>query len=164
MKEEHFEKLRKYFLDKKHQESILFYDKVEGKKVEIPIIYEASLSRPIITGDDSEIYDFEELDLIDDKVLNDVFEQIKAYVVHVKGEFVSVHWSKRGELIQVDGYFPNEKKSYSEATFTKKLQSAKIWKRKKDAENRLVRLLRTDINKKKSLIGEVIEVTITFKY
>ena len=88
-------------------------------------------------------------------------ESEKRYVVYVKGEFKSVHYNSRNKILQVDGYYKNDQNPSTDTTFTTKLLSAKTWKRKKDAENRLNAITSTRFNKQKNLTGEVIPVTIT---
>jgi len=85
----------------------------------------------------------------------------KRYVVHVKGEYKSVHYKSRDKILQVDGYYADEQSRYTDTTFTNKLLSAKTWKRKKHAENKLASLISTSVNKQKNLTGEVIEVIIS---
>lgn len=90
-------------------------------------------------------------------------ESEKRYIVHVKGEFESVHYSSRDKILQVDGYYANDQSPYTDTTFTNKLLSAKTWKRKKNAENKLTALTSTRRNRRKNLEGEVIEITISIK-
>jgi len=88
----------------------------------------------------------------------------RRYVVYVKGDFESVHYNSRGKILQIDGYYSDNQDYYKDTIFSNSLLSAKTWKRKKDAENKLTALTSNCINKRKNLIGEVIEVTLTISY
>ena len=44
---------------------VLFFDTIDKKRVDLTIFYEPSVDKIFISGDESEIYDLEELNLLD---------------------------------------------------------------------------------------------------
>lgn len=50
--------------------NILFYDNIDHKRVELSVWWEVSDDNFYISGDESQIYTFDELDLIDESILN----------------------------------------------------------------------------------------------
>ena len=74
MKPENQTKLYNYMKEKAngkiHFESVLCYDTIDKKRVDIPFCYEITYDDVIITGDEGEIYEMSELELIEDKILN----------------------------------------------------------------------------------------------
>lgn len=70
MEAHHKELIKKYLENHPTGTKILFYDNVDGKRVDIGIWHEKSDNEIYMYGDESQIYDFDELDLIDEVVLN----------------------------------------------------------------------------------------------
>jgi hypothetical protein len=161
---EYLNRLNEHFKNSGTWGYVLFYDKIDDKKVDVCLTYESSIESVILCGDDSEIYDLSELILIDERFTKAVTQSEQRYVVYVQGEYEGVHWSNKGKMIQVNGYFGNNQEYYSDTSFPNKLLSAKTWKRKKDADNKLKQLISNSINPRKNLEGKVIEVTISISY
>ena len=66
------EKITKYLRSKKisngnYSGSVICFDMIDKKEVSIDFIIDSEL---YITGDDSEVYDFDDLELIDGRVFN----------------------------------------------------------------------------------------------
>ena len=68
---ENLELIIAYVKAKNKNVKILFYDKIEQKRVDIELMYDENSFGLAIGGDDSQIYDLnDELELIDTEVLN----------------------------------------------------------------------------------------------
>ena len=67
MTTEHTEKLKDYLKKQPNnfKHGVLFFDTIDKKRVDLTIFYEPSVDKIFISGDESEIYDLEELNLLD---------------------------------------------------------------------------------------------------
>jgi len=67
MKAEDTEKLKEYLKKQPNnfKHGVLFFDNIDKKRVDLDVFYEPSEDKCFIAGDEGEIYDFKELDLID---------------------------------------------------------------------------------------------------
>ena len=69
MTNEHLKLLTEFLAEKGKNRNILFYDNIDDKRVDLNMWYEESDNEIYIAGDEGELYELHELDLIDDAVL-----------------------------------------------------------------------------------------------
>lgn len=67
MTTEHTGKLKEFLKKQPNnfKHGILFFDNIDKKRVDLDVFYEPSEDKVFIAGDEGEIYEFKELDLID---------------------------------------------------------------------------------------------------
>ena len=69
MKPKNTEKLTKFLKEQATNTSVLFYDNIDKRRIDLRVWYEKSNGNIYISGDESELYEFSELELIDECVL-----------------------------------------------------------------------------------------------
>jgi hypothetical protein len=70
MTNENKEKLAKFLKEQGTNTMVLFYDQVDDRRIDLSVWYEESENDVYIAGDEGEMYEFSELELIDERVLN----------------------------------------------------------------------------------------------
>ena len=70
MTKENKEKLAKFLKEQGAYTMVLFYDQVDDRRIDLDVWYEKSDGNIYIAGDEGEMYEFSELELIDERVLN----------------------------------------------------------------------------------------------
>lgn len=70
MEAKHKQFIKNYLKNHPTGTKILFFDNIDNKRVDIGIWHEKSDDEIYMYGDESQIYDFSELELIDEAVLN----------------------------------------------------------------------------------------------
>ena len=70
MTKEHEQLIKNYLVNFPMGKIILFFDNVDNKRIDLDIWHEKSDGNIYISGDEGEIYEFSELELIDKEVLN----------------------------------------------------------------------------------------------
>lgn len=90
-----------------------------------------------------------------------IVEEEKRYAIYVSGVAYSQDYRTRNKEMMVDGYYNANTMSYNNNIIVKSLLKAKLWKRKKDAENKAYYLSKSRVFKCISTV--VIEVDVTLK-
>jgi len=67
---ENKEKLVKFLKEEGDNRMVLFYDQVDDRRIDLSVWYEESENDVYIAGDEGQMYEFSELELIDERVLN----------------------------------------------------------------------------------------------
>jgi hypothetical protein len=66
---EHTELLKAFLKEKGTNTNVLFQDNIDNKLVDLSVWYEISNGNVYIAGDEGELYSFDELDLIDGRII-----------------------------------------------------------------------------------------------
>ena len=69
MTKENKEKLAKFLREQETNTTVLFFDQVDDRRIDLDVWYEKSDGNIYIAGDEGEMYEFSELELIDERVI-----------------------------------------------------------------------------------------------
>jgi len=69
MTKENENKLAKFLKMQGTNTIVLFYDQVDDRRIDLDVWYEKSDGNVYIAGDEGEMYEFSELEIIDERVL-----------------------------------------------------------------------------------------------